>query len=119
MDNTSLRDFNKGEGTYVVDALERSLLLLVDMEDLKNLRRQELFLSMKRYLGMVRLLALAAFLVLVSWFPIYYLLSSNGRPFKLPIEWRRWLMTRVRAWTLSVKSVWAPRGPLRTSRPTS
>ena len=66
MDNTSLRDFNKGEGTYVADALERSLLLPVDMEDLKNLRRQELFLSMKRYLGMVRSLALAAFLVLVS-----------------------------------------------------
>ena len=66
MDNTSLRDFNKGEGTYVADALERSLLLPIDMEDLKNLRRQKLFLSMKRYLGMVRSLALAAFLVLVS-----------------------------------------------------
>ena len=37
MDNTSLRDFNKGEGTYVADAVERSLLLPVDMEDLKNL----------------------------------------------------------------------------------
>ena len=89
MDNTSLRDFNKGEVTYVADALERSLLLPVDMEDLKNLRRQELFLSMKRYLSMVRPLALAAFLVLVSWFPIYTLLTSNVRPFKLPIEWRR------------------------------
>ena len=30
MDNTSLRDFNKGEGTYVADAVERSLLLLVE-----------------------------------------------------------------------------------------
>ena len=89
MDNTSLRDFNKGEGTYVVDALERSLLLPVDMEDLKNLRRQELFLNMKRYLDMVRLLTLTVFLVLVSWFPIYTLLISNGRPFKLLIEWRR------------------------------
>ena len=39
MDNTSLKDFNKGEGTYVADALERSLLLPVDMVDLKNLRR--------------------------------------------------------------------------------
>ena len=66
MDNTSLRDFNKGEGTYVADTLERSLLLLVDMADLKNLRRQELFLSMKKYLGMVRISALTAFLVLVS-----------------------------------------------------
>ena len=88
MDNTSLRDFNKGEGTYVADAVERSLLLLVDMADLKNLRRQELFLSMKRYLGMVRFLALVAFLVLVSMFPIYILLISNGRLFKLLIEWR-------------------------------
>ena len=66
MDNTSLRELNKGEGTYVADTLERSLLLPVDMADLKNLRRQELFLSMKRYLGMVRFLALAAFLILVS-----------------------------------------------------
>ena len=63
MDNTSLRDFNKGEGTYVADAVERSLLLPVDMADLKNLRRQELFLSMKRYLGMVRFLALIDFRV--------------------------------------------------------
>ena len=86
MDNTSLRGFNKGEGTYVADTLERSLLLPVDMVDLKNLRRQELFLSMKRYLGMVKFLALTAFLVLVSWFPIYTLLISNGRPFKLLIE---------------------------------
>ena len=86
MDNTSLRDFNKSEGTYVANALERSLLLPVDMADLKNLRRQELFLSMKRYFGMVRFLALVAFLVLVSRLPIYTLLISNGRPFKLLIE---------------------------------
>ena len=39
MDDASLSDFNKGEGTYVADALERSLLLLVDMADLKNLKR--------------------------------------------------------------------------------
>ena len=31
MDDASLRDFNKGEGTYVVDTLERSLLLPADM----------------------------------------------------------------------------------------
>ena len=105
MDNASLRDFNKGEATYVADAVERSLLLPIDMEDLKNLRSKELFLSMKRYLGIVRSLVLATFLVLVSWFSIYTLLTSNGRPFKLPIGWRRWPMTRARPWTLSVKSV--------------
>ena len=119
MDDATLRDFNKGEGTYMADAVERSLLLPINIEDLKNLKRQELFLSMKRYLGMVRSLALAAFLVLVSWFSTYTLLTSNGRPFKLPIEWRRWPMTRVGPWTLSVKSVWTPHGPSRTPRLTS
>ena len=38
-DNASLRDFQKEESTYVVDELERSLLLPVDMAELKNLRR--------------------------------------------------------------------------------
>ena len=39
MDDASFRDFNKGKGTYMADALERSLLLPTDMGDLKNLRR--------------------------------------------------------------------------------
>ena len=39
MDNTSLRDFRGSEGTYVVDALERSLLLPTDMAELGNLSR--------------------------------------------------------------------------------
>ena len=39
MDDASLKDFNKGEGTYLADALERSLLLPADMADLKNLKR--------------------------------------------------------------------------------
>ena len=58
MENASLRDFRGGEGAYVADALERTLLLPTDMEELKNTRRQEVFLSMKRYLAMVRLLIL-------------------------------------------------------------
>ena len=119
MDNASLRDFNKGEGTYVADALERSLLLPADMANLKNLRRQELFLSMKRYLGMVRFSTFVAFLAFVSWLSIHTLLVSNGRPSKLLLEWRRWPMTRARPWTLSMKSVWTPREPSRTLRPTS
>ncbi|XP_050277760.1 uncharacterized protein LOC126719222 [Quercus robur] len=41
MDNPSLRDFQGGEGTYVADALERTLLLPTDMAELGNLRRQE------------------------------------------------------------------------------
>ena len=39
MDDASFRDFNKGRGIYMADALERSLLLPVDMEDLKEVTR--------------------------------------------------------------------------------
>ena len=65
MDNASLRDFREGEGVYVANALDRSLLLPADMAKLGNLRRQEAFLSIKRYLGMVRLLTLVAPLIFV------------------------------------------------------
>ena len=37
----------------MADALERTLLLPTDMDELRNLRRQEVFLNIKRYLGMV------------------------------------------------------------------
>ena len=81
MDDASLRDFNKGEGIYVADALERFLLLPADMADLKNLRRQELFLSIKRYLSMVRFSTFVALLAFVPDFqftPCLFLLV--GRP---------------------------------------
>ena len=58
MKDASLRDFRGGKGAYVANALERSLLLPTDMKELKSMRRQEVFLSMKRYLARVRLLIL-------------------------------------------------------------
>ena len=85
MDNASLRDFQGGEGTYVADALERSLLLPPDMVELGSLRRQEVFLSIKRYLGMVRLLTLVASLIFVLWFPTHRVLALIGRLSRLPI----------------------------------
>ena len=63
MDDASLRDFQGGEGTYVADALERTLLVPADMDELKGLRRQEVFLNIKRYLGMVRFLTLVISLI--------------------------------------------------------
>ena len=39
----------------MANVLERSLLLSVNMAEFMGLRRQEVFLSIKRYLGMVRL----------------------------------------------------------------
>ena len=84
MDNASLRDFRGGEGSYVADALERSLLLPTDMAELRGLRRQEVFLSIKRYLGMVRLPTLVVPLILVLRFPTYRVLVSIGRLSRLP-----------------------------------
>ena len=104
MDNASLRDFQKDEGTYVADALERSLLLSADMADLKNLRRQEVFLSMKRYLGMVRLSTFVALLAFVPWLPIYISLVLIGRLSRPLTDWKRWPTTRTGPWTLSVTS---------------
>ena len=65
MDSTSLSDFRGGEGIYVADALERSLLLPTDMVELGGLRRQEVFLGIKRYLGIVRLSILVVLTILV------------------------------------------------------
>ena len=78
MDNASLRDFRGSEGAYVVDALERSLLLPADIAELGGLKRQEVFLSIKRYLGMIRLSTLMAPLILVLWFPTHRVFVSIG-----------------------------------------
>ena len=80
MDSASLRDFRGGEGAYVADVLERSLLLPTDIAKLGGLRRQEIFLSIKRYLGMVRLPTLVVPMILVPWFPTHRVLVSIGRP---------------------------------------
>ena len=53
MDNASIRDFQGGTGDHVADALERTLLLPSYMAELQSFRRQEVFLGLKRYLGMV------------------------------------------------------------------
>ena len=54
MDNASVMNFQGGTGSHMADALERALLLPSDMAELRSFRRQEVFLRLKRYLGMVR-----------------------------------------------------------------
>ena len=49
----------------MVDALERSLLLPDDMAELGS-QRQEVFLNIKRYLGMVRLPTLVVLMMLLG-----------------------------------------------------
>ena len=53
MDDSSIRDFNGGIGCHVASALEQTLLLPKDMVELQGLRKNEVFLNVKRYLGMV------------------------------------------------------------------
>ena len=53
MDDTSMRDFNGGIGCHVTSALEQTLLLPKDMVELRGLRKNEVFLNAKRYLGIV------------------------------------------------------------------
>ena len=53
MDDASIRDFNGGIGCHVTLALEQTLLLPKDMVELRGLRKNEVFLNAKRYMGMV------------------------------------------------------------------
>ena len=52
-DDASLRDFNGGIGYHVASTVEEALLLPRNMAELKNMRKNEVFLNSKRYLGMV------------------------------------------------------------------
>ena len=52
-DDASLRDFNRGIGCHVASIVEKALLLLQDMTKLQGIRKNEVFLHCKRYLGMV------------------------------------------------------------------
>ena len=54
LDDASLRDFNGGIGCHIASAIEEALLLPKDMAERKNIRKNELVLDNKRYLGMVR-----------------------------------------------------------------
>ena len=52
-EDASIRDFNGGIGCHVASALEETLLLPKDMVELKNMKKNEIFMNMKRHLGMV------------------------------------------------------------------
>ena len=52
-EDASLRNFNGGIGCHVASALEEALFLPIDMVKLRSIRKNEVFLHLKRYLGMV------------------------------------------------------------------
>ena len=69
MDNASIRDFNRGIGCHVTLALEETLLLPKDMVELRGFMRSEVFLHIKRFLGMVCTYSLLLFF---SFFPFFF-----------------------------------------------
>ena len=52
-DDASIRDFNGDIGCHIASAIEEAVLLPKDMAEKKNVRKNELILNNKRYLGMV------------------------------------------------------------------
>ena len=62
-DDASIRDYNGGIGCHVASMLEETLLLLKDMVELRGLRRNEVFLQTKRFLGMVRIYLFTIFFI--------------------------------------------------------
>ena len=52
-EDASLRDFNGGIGCHVASTMKETLLLPKDMSELWNIRKNEIFLNCKRYLGIV------------------------------------------------------------------
>ena len=52
-DNASIKDFHGGAGCHVASALEEALLLPTDMAELQSIRKNEVFLYLKSYLGIV------------------------------------------------------------------
>ena len=52
--NASVRKYNRGRAGYIAEALEQPMLLPRDMEAYRRFSQNELFLSLKRDLAMVR-----------------------------------------------------------------
>ena len=71
--DASVRNFQQGRAGYVADTVEKALLLLEDMADLKSMRKHEVFLSLKRDLVLVSfLIALFLFLLFFFFFSFFY-----------------------------------------------
>ena len=51
--NTSIRNFQGGTTGYVANAAEQALLLPTNMANLREIRKHEVFLSLKRDLALV------------------------------------------------------------------
>ena len=51
--NASVREFQRGHSAHIAEALEQFFLLPKDMDAMRKMRQQDLFMSLKRDLTMV------------------------------------------------------------------
>ena len=51
--NASVREFEKGHSAYIAEALEHLLLLPKDMDAVRKMRQQDLFMSLKMDVALV------------------------------------------------------------------
>ena len=82
-----IRDSQQGTAGYVADVVDQSLLLPKDMADLRSIRQHEVFLGLKRDMGMV-----SKFFFFFFFFNFFILtiLLFLSRPSKPPLGPRRW-----------------------------
>ena len=76
-DDASIRDYNRGIGCHVASVLEETLLLPKDMVELRGLRKNEVFLQAKRFLGMVCIYPLKdiyLFIIIIYYFIIFFII---------------------------------------------
>ena len=67
-DDASIKDYNGGIGCQVASVLEETLLLPKDMVELRGLRRNEVFLQAKWFLGMVCIVTfLSIYIYFFTW----------------------------------------------------
>ena len=60
--SASIKNFQGGTTGYMADAAEQELLLPADMADLREMRKHEFFLSLKRDLALVSSMNISQFL---------------------------------------------------------
>ena len=88
-DDASIRDYNEGIDCHVASILEETLLLPKDMVELRGLRRNEVFLQTKRFLGMVRIYLFTVFSFFsfdITFIPLFFYFQ---RLYKALSKWRR------------------------------
>lgn len=71
--NASIRSSQPGKVAYVADALEQALLLPEDMTGLRQMRKYEVFLTLKKELALVKLLASSSLLFVLHCLFVLFL----------------------------------------------